>query len=88
MPVKPARLRVPGLLGLSAKGQGAGELRPAGGDGQRGTAARARGGGVGPVRGGRGVGGGSLGVVRSGTAWCGEVGDGGGDQWSPVVPEW
>jgi hypothetical protein len=81
MPVKPARLRVPGLLGLSAKGQGAGELRPAGGDGQRGTAARARGGGVGPVRG-------SLGVVRSGAAWWGEVGDGGGDQWSPVVPEW
>jgi hypothetical protein len=50
-------------------------------------AARARGGGERPVRGERGIGGGSLGIVHGGAARRGEAGDGGGDWWSPVVLE-
>jgi hypothetical protein len=49
---------------------------------------RARGGGEGPVRGGRGVGEGSPGAVHGGAARWGEVGDEGRDRWSPVVPKW
>jgi hypothetical protein len=65
-----------------------GRLRLAGGYGRWGTAARARGGGEGPVRGGRGAGGGSPSAVHSGAARRGEAGDGGGDRWSSVVLEW
>jgi hypothetical protein len=65
-----------------------GQLRLAGGDGRWGTVARARGGGEGPIRGGRGVGGGSPRAVHGGVARWGEASDGGGYRWSPVVPEW
>jgi hypothetical protein len=43
-----------GSLAVDAPWQWSGRLRPAGGDGWWGTVARARGGGEGPIRGGRG----------------------------------
>jgi hypothetical protein len=70
-----------GALAVDAPWRRSGRLQPAGGDGRSGTAARARGGGEGLVRGGRGIGGGSSGAVHGGAAWRGEAGDGGGDRW-------
>jgi hypothetical protein len=73
---------------MDAPWRRSGRLRLADGDGQWGTVARARGGGEGPIRGGRGVGRGSPGVVHGGAARRGEVGDGSGHRWSPVVQKW
>jgi hypothetical protein len=58
-----------------------GQLRLADGDGRWGTAARPRGCGEGPIRGGRGVGRGSPGAVHDGAARQEEADDGGGDRW-------
>jgi hypothetical protein len=61
-----------------------GRLQLGSGDGRWGTAARARGGGEGPIRGGRGVSRGSPGAVHSGAARRGEASDGagtGGRRW-------
>jgi hypothetical protein len=64
-----------GALAVDASWRRSGRLWPVGG-----MAARALGGGEGPVRGGIGVGGGSPVAIHGG--------DGGGDRWSPVVLEW
>jgi hypothetical protein len=60
---------------------------PAGGDGRWGTVAKTRGGGEGPIRGGRGIDRGSPEAVHGGVARWGEAGDGGVDRWSLVVLE-
>jgi hypothetical protein len=71
-----------GALAVDALWRRSGRLQPAGGDGRWGTAARARGGGEGPIGGGRGIDGGSLRTVHGGAARRGEAGDGGEDRWS------
>jgi hypothetical protein len=76
-----------GSLAVDAPWRRSGRLRPADGDGWWGTAARARGGGEGPIRGGRG-GGVQRGLTRCYPQWCGSARRSRRRGLGPGVSEW